>query len=417
MQLGKLTKSLSTATCALLGATQASASEPWQVDSAVMVYSETDRVSTVEPSIYAKKTLDDDSIVSVYAVADSLTGASPNGATPSDQIQSFTSPSGQDGYRAEAGEKPLDDSFKDTRVQLGISWDRPLGDDMRYNIGFNGSAERDYVSAAVSAGIMKSFNNKNTQISVAGSLAFDTIEPEGEMPVPLSLLNQPSGGSVQQRTSSDDKQVVDLIFGLSQVINRRTNMQFNIGLSESDGYHNDAYKIVSIVDANGRPENYLYENRPDSRSKQFVYWQTQWFSYWQDSVTFSYRFTDDDWGVTSNTFDFRYRWNVNDKLYIQPRFRLYQQQAADFYRHSIQSSELTPEYVSADQRLAKFDATTLGVKVGYRLRNNEQVSFRIESYSQDGDKNPSDAIGIQNQYDLFSGVEAVIAQVSYSFLW
>jgi len=58
------------------------------------------------------------------------TGASPNGATPSDQVQTFTSPSGKGSMDAEAGKQLLDDTFKDTRIavyQLSAPIDRKLG--------------------------------------------------------------------------------------------------------------------------------------------------------------------------------------------------------------------------------------------------------------------------------------------------
>lgn len=94
----------------------------WETEVAILGYSEVDRVTTIEPVISTSKTFDDNSVVSFRLVVDALTGASPNGAAPSDQIQTFTRPSGSGSYQASAGETPLDDTFHDTRVSLSGSY-------------------------------------------------------------------------------------------------------------------------------------------------------------------------------------------------------------------------------------------------------------------------------------------------------
>ena len=48
--------------------------------------------------------------------------------------------------------------------------------------------------------------------------------------------------------SSDSRNIIDLLFGVTQVIDRSSLFQVNLTLSESDGYMTDPYKIVSLVD-------------------------------------------------------------------------------------------------------------------------------------------------------------------------
>jgi len=85
MQLSrkKVAGLLSAATCSLLGSAAQADETPWNVDSAVLYYSETDRVMAIEPVISATKDLGDDASVSMKLVLDSLTGASASGAVPS----------------------------------------------------------------------------------------------------------------------------------------------------------------------------------------------------------------------------------------------------------------------------------------------------------------------------------------------
>ena len=415
---GKITGALASATCALLGTQAATAAETghdgWKVDTALLYYSEKDRVDAVEPTIKAQKTFEGDRKLNLNLVVDTLTGASPNGAAPTDVVQTFTRPSGNGSYTIAPGDIPLDDTFHDTRVQVGASWEAPIDRVTRYNVGTNISKEFDYSSIGISGGLSRDFNKKNTTLSLGLSLAADTLEPEGGIPTPLASMA--AEDTPQPRDDdSDTKNVTDIVFGITQVINPRMLMQFNLSVSQADGYLNDPFKIVSIVDVDGRPLDYIYENRPDSRTKQSFFWSTKYHLERGDTVDFSYRYMTDDWGINSHTLDFHYRWNMSDVMYLQPHLRLYQQTEADFYRHSLADSEPVPDEVSADYRLAEFDATTIGVKFGYKLADDREFNVRLESYQQRGDTSPSDAIGVQKNYDMFPDLDAMILQVGYSF--
>jgi len=415
---------LTSAACTLLGTqsalamdNQADREHGWKIDAAVLSYSEADRVDANEVNVRAQKTFEDESKLNLNIVMDTLTGASPNGAAPSDQTQTFTRPSGNGSYDIQAGEIPLDDTFRDTRAQIGVAWEAPINRLMRYRIGTNISSEFDYESISVNGGLSRDFNKKNTTLSLGGSFASDTLNPKGDIPIAKASM-APATTTQPREGTSESKQVTDLVFGITQIINARTLMQFNIGISQSDGYLNDPFKIVSVVDTNGRPVDYIYESRPDSRTKTSFYWDTKHHFSWEDTIDIAYRYMADDWGITSHTVDLHYRWNITDQWYTEPHLRYYQQSGADFYRHSVSDGEAVvtnDEDLSADYRLADFDATTLGLKVAYRMANDSELNMRLESYQQMGDTQPSDAIGVQKNYDMFPDLDAIILQVGYTF--
>ena len=427
MQLKKKTRikgTLTSATCVLLGTQMAHGAENqddkdhgWRIDTAVLSYSEADRVDANEVNVRAQKTFDDDSKLNLNFLIDTLTGATPNGAAPSDQTQTFTRPSGDGSYDIQAGETPLDDTFHDTRVQIGVAWEAPINRLMRYNIGTNISNEFDYQSISVNGGLSRDFNKKNTTLSLGGAFASDTLNPKGG--IPITKASMAAATTPQPRDgASENKEVLDLVFGITQIINARTLMQFNLGISQSNGYLNDPYKIVSVVDINGRPVDYIYESRPDSRTKTSFYWDTKHHFNWEDTIDISYRYMTDDWGITSHTVDLRYRWNINDQWYTEPHLRYYQQSAADFYRHSVSVGEAVvtnDDGLSADVRLAEFDASTIGVKVAYKMTSDSELNMRLESYQQMGDTSPADAVGVQKNYDMFPNLDAIFLQVGYTF--
>jgi hypothetical protein len=216
--------------------------------------------------------------------------------------------------------------------------------------------------------------------------------------------------------------MVDVMFGVTQIVNRYTLMQLNYSHGFIQGYLTDPYKIVSVVDSvTGEPALtptttdgiYLNEKRPDSRDTNSIYWKTV-VNIFGDVLRISYRYFWDDWGIKSNTIDVKYRFDLWNKFYIQPHYRYYTQTAADFYHHSLRDDEPTPDYASADFRLAEFTGKTVGIKMGIDFDNSTKFDVRFEKYTQSGDAHPDDAIGIQNNYDLYPTLKATVFQISFS---
>lgn len=416
MQLKNIRATLAVASCTLLGTAPAFAQEKtdgffdnWKLKGGLLFYNESDgRVTAIEPVIAAQKDFADERILNLKFVADVLTGASANGAVPSDTVQVFTTPSGNSTYEAQAGEVPLDDTFKDTRLALSGDWSQPLGSDKKWLFGGNVSAEHDYVSAGLNSALAWDVNEKNTTFSLGGAVAFDSINPEGEIPLGLSDMSQRL-----RSDSSDTKTTVDLLLGVTQVLGKKTLLQFNYSLSNASGYLTDPYKVVSVVDAStGRPLQQLYESRPDSRTKHALYWQLK-HQFERDIVDVSYRYMFDDWDIQSHTIDLKYRWKFAEDQYLEPQLRYYTQDQADFYKRFMVEGDALPEHVSADYRLGNLDTVTLGLKYGTRLWGH-QASVRLSYYQQSNDSQET-PFGILSQYDLNPDVNAVMATFEYNF--
>lgn len=420
---------LAAATCALLGQAaprdvkaQELEQAPWDVDTSMLIYSESDgRVRDVSLNAIARKELREESFLNLTLALDTLTGASPSGAVPSTVPQTFTRPSGDASYTIAAREQPLDDTFQDTRTALSASWQWPVTRLTLLDVGASLSDEYDYTHTGVNARIAHDFNDRNTTLSFGLALGNDTIDPVGGRPVPLApMLGE---GNATNKRGDESKDVTDFLIGVTQVLNRRTLLQLNYSLSQSDGYLTDPYKVLSVVDpitglpAAGPPGSglfrYLYESRPDTRDKQ------SFFALLKRDVggnvlEGSYRFMTDDWGVDSHTFDIRYRFNMSEGRYLQPHVRFYQQTAADFYRTVLFTGEPVPAFATADYRLGELDAITVGLKYGHDAPRGEW-SARIEWYTQTGDPDPAARVGALAGLDLYPDLNALIAQFSYRF--
>lgn len=420
---------LTLATCSLLASGTAAAAgkdaDAWDVDSAVLFYSEKDRVDVIEPAFTARKDLGDEEYVTVHGTLDTMTGASPNGATITDQVQTFTGASGSKSYTVDANALPTV-KFNDTRLALGIDWEKPGSRTTRDITGANLSAESDYLSVGGSLTRLWDADNRLTTWTAGVGGSLDFVAPNGGAPTELQKLSTVStsgggddgegedheGGGEGGGLNGETKLTLDTVFGVTQVLSPRSLLQLNYSFSYRNGYLNDPYKLVSLIDSAGATVDYLYESRPGNRLANILY--LKWVYHLPaDVFRVSYRYFTDDWGIQSTTVDVNYRFELGRGFFFSPYGRKYTQTAADFYRHSLPAAEPIPSHVSADYRLAEMDSITTGLKLGRAPDENTEWSLTVERMVQTGTHHPADAIGIQQNFDLYPDLDAAIIELNY----
>jgi hypothetical protein len=422
---------LAAATCALLGtavsapvAAQEEASR-WSFDYTLLYYGESDdRVQDVSAAVAAQRDFGDERKFSATLTADTLTGASASGAIALDRPQTFTSPSGDAVYTTDAGAVPLDDTFLDTRFALNASWTQPLARLYTFSAGLGFSTEYDYTHLGANLSLSRDFNKRNTSLNVGAAWSQDELDPVGGRPIPLSQMLD-VGDKSNKRDGSESKDVLDLLLGFTQILNRTTVLRVNYSYSDSSGYLNDPYKLLSVVDplsgdtlarvpvGPGPDGIYVYESRPDSRAKQSLYVEMK-HAFATPVLHVAYRYMTDDWGIDSNTAEVRLRWPLGAG-YVEPQLRYYMQSAADFYRASLIGGAAPPRYASADFRLGDFDATTVGIKYGHDTASGNQWSIRAEYYQQTGSVPREQIVGNQAGREQYPDLSAVIVQFGYRF--
>ncbi len=414
------------AACSVLGVAGAPA-HATEVSTGALAYVEPGRVKVFELLADGTHEFTNGNLGNFRFVFDALTGASANGAVPSKKAQTFTSPSGGSGYVILPGETPLDMSFKDTRIAGSGGLTLPWGRLTKATFGAYTSFERDYTSLGVNGALSHDLFQRNTTITLRGSHFADSVRPMNGVPDPLTpmVAATPHGGGDDKSFASGgsaSKGVTDLGVGLTQVVTRRTLLALNYTGTNVSGYQTDPYKILSVVDATtgapmpgtATPELDLYEKRPEHRSKHVAAAELIQ-NLGRDILMLSYRWYDDDWGITSKTTEVSYRLNFQPDRYLQPNLRWYHQSAADFYRRYLVDGQALPDFASADYRLGEMDAVSLGLKYGTKLESGNDLTLRLEYYKQSGDHAPADAIGDLRTMDLFPTVDAWIANVGLTF--
>lgn len=431
MKHKKIAAGLAAATSTLLGASPPNAigaENDWDVSSSVFFYSEEDnRVNDISAKAIIKRELDEENSLSVNAQVDTLSGASPNGAIPTNSIQTFSRPSGKDQYTTGANKTPLDDTFHDTRAALSGGWTRQNSRLLSSTLGGSVSKEFDYLHLGLNGSVARESDDRNTTLSAGLALSFDNYSPVGGAPTPLAQMTFLEDSQERKDESKNsgintDKTITDVVLGVSQVLNRRAIAQLNYSFSYADGYLNDPYKVLSVVDGTSGElltstdltgGRYLFEKRPDKRTSHNLFGKVK-VHLDEDIVDLSYRYHTDDWEIDSHTLDFHYRYMLSGGKYLEPHLRYYKQSAAKFHEYFLVDGE-TPEFASADYRLAEFSATTIGLKIGKELKKNRSVSARLEYYQASGTDKPDEAIGVLKEQDLYPEVRAWIFQANYSF--
>lgn len=395
-------------------------SEPWIVDLGVMNYIEQDRNTGLEFIARGTRELDDGGALSLGAELDVITGATPNGATSSNVPQTFTMSSGVGSYNVDANELPVDDTHMDTRLGLKAAVTDPLSNGLIVDCNALISMEFDYLAVAAGGNLSWDINRKNTTLVTGINLEYNRVHPVGNTPIPFATM-QPPGQQQPRGVSSKTKTGEEFSIGINQVIDRHSLVQIRLTTSHFSGYLTDPYKLLSIVDNEhpatlGATQGYVFEHRPDSRTMKSLYLAYK-YAYQPGVLDVSYRLFDDSWDIRSRTFDVAFKFYLHNRFFLRPNLRFYHQDQAFFYRHSLTSDESLPAFASADFRLAEFDATTLGLEIGKDLAFDRKHSITLEYYTQQGDSHPQDAVGVQQQQDLYPQLKTLVLKYVYSLKW
>lgn len=419
MQLGEpnrrptsIRAKLGAAACALLAssapARAADVQPANQLDAANLLYGEAQRVTVVEPTARFSHLFDDGQSLYGDLTLDAITGASPSGAVPTGRVQTITTASGRVVTRA-ADQIPTN-SFSDTRFAVGAGWVRPFWL-LTPTLELRFSTEKDYQSLGGSGKVAFDLPDKLTTLTAGGGYDEDTVSPQGGI---TEGLADPAADSTRI-ASNKPKHVASGLFGVSRVLTRRWLVGLTGTYTSESGYLTEPYKLLSVVDpVTGLPVSEVTEKRPSSRTRTSVLASSA-YDFDQDVLYLSYRYYWDDWHIDSHTVDLKYRYAIGGIFtYLEPHLRYYDQTAADFFRFGLIEGEPLPDFATSDYRLGPLTSITAGATVGVHIPSLKgDWTVRAEYIGQFGDGHPSDAVGVQRQYDLYPAMNIGTLVIGY----
>lgn len=195
------------------------------------------------------------------------------------------------------------------------------------NIGY--SEEDDYRASYIGLNGERHFNNNLTTLALALSYSDDDI-----FPTDAPLFN---------RVISADKSSTSLFLSVSQILNPVSTLQSALSITKQSGYLSDPYKLRDV--------------RPEQKTQ--LAWSNSYrhFFIGADAAGhINYRYYQDDFGVSSHTFDLAWHQNLGDDFRLVPTLRYYNQSAADFFTNVDNFLSPLGEHQSSDYRLSAFGA-------------------------------------------------------------
>jgi hypothetical protein len=326
-----------------------------------------------------EQTLGTEAKLKITGVIDAISGATPTGE-PADPA---------------TGRVPLT-QLHDRRKAWTADFSRQFG---RTNVavGAANSRESDYVSTAYTLNTLTDFNGKNTTLLAGISTTDDDVKV---------FYQAPRAG----------KRSLDLIVGVTQLLDEKTTLVLNASYGSASGYLSDPYKIIrkntELLPGIFLPLTFA-ENRPDEREKWIAFASINHaVTEWKGAVEASYRLYHDTFGVTSHTLAATWLQRLGEEVVLAPSVRFYRQSAADFYRLSLDGTSITPgtmpnpagPFFSADYRLAEFDSWTWGVKLVWTPKPAFQADLAWEAYEMNGRDGMTSASAFPRAKMLTAGV-------------
>jgi Protein of unknown function (DUF3570) len=302
--------------------------------------------------------------------------------------------------------------------KLSYDWDNA-----QVSVGGGISIEDDYESRFGNLGARWDFNQKRTSVNLGLSYtnsqtsaildhdAEPYIEGDGYFSKQVTEPTNDNQGFVLEGTRQDWAATA----GISHAFSQDTLLAADVGYTRSTGYQSNPYKLTEVIFVNPddfqlgdlvRP-NYVggfLERRPEVRNQWGVGGRAvQYIEPLGAALHFDYKFSADDWGIKTHTFEADWVQPVGSGWTVTPRIRYSSQDAADFYApylvtdqaysKDVKDSEGNPVSMGTDGKeyseVFDFDTSTLVFKDAQGNIKPDAVEVTAKTIPYDPKKLPA----------------------------
>lgn len=331
----------------------------------------TDATGTIIVSI----PLNEDDVLTIDAGVSAYTSASSSNVGP------FDGNSAADPFVASSGASSADTWANFTTSYSHTSDDR----NQIWSALASVSAEYDYFSIGFGGSFTKLFNERNTELSIKGSVYLDSwtaiyptelrsFAPTGNGLANGFFLDNTITGNVDYSPiftpfENENRNSYNLGFGFSQILHKNVQSFLSLDLVQQQGLLSTPFQRVYFADvADSFIENFqladAVEQLPDSRFKIALGGRLHWYLSDRFVLRTFYRYYSDNWGLNSHTANIELPIKLTDKFTVYPSFRYYQQTAANYFR-PYETALSTEEFYTSDFDLSKYVANQFGMGVSY----------------------------------------------------
>lgn len=212
-----------------------------------------------------------------------------------------------------------------------------------YTLGV--SSEYDYRSLSLGGSWTRSFAEDNFTFSIT----------------PQLFLDQAKDYDLSRSKESDFKgrTIWSMDIAGAQLLSPKDIIQFGYTHIQMNGMMNSIAGTVRVDSEPNDPFGRQSERMPSKRVRHALY--TKWLHSLSETSAFhlSYRYYQDDWDLQAHTLEFGPRWSfAEDKYFLMPTLRYYQQTAVDFYSPRFANSQGN---MTSDSDLEKFTSIRYGM--------------------------------------------------------
>lgn len=237
--------------------------------------------------------------------------------------------------------------YKEERTQYGLGFEYLRGK-VTYAASFSNSKENDYDADTASFSISQDMFGDLTTVQLSFSRGKDDVTRRGDPTFAQKVDRHIYGVDV------------------SQIVSKKLILGGSWETTTEEGFLNNPYRRVRFVDAVPQGYSYEFERYPRTRTGNALSLRGRYYLHYRAALQGDYRWYNDTWGITANTFEISYTQPIDDRLMLDVHFRFYMQNSADFY------SDLFPRanfqnFLARDKELAKMDSQTLGFGLGYEF--------------------------------------------------
>nr|WP_299342647.1 DUF3570 domain-containing protein [Allomuricauda sp.] len=367
----------------------------------------TEELTDVTSTLVLRMPLNDNDILTVDVGLSAYTSASSSNVNPLDGGNLNTSP-----FDASSGE-----SRRDLLAYINPSYQHS-SDDRNTIWSANGyfSNEYDYVSVGFGGSYTKLFNEKNTEVTVAGNVFLDKWNAIYPIELREGFFDDRITGNGTYAPSftvfdNESRNSYSISLTLSQILGKRLQGAVFTDLVLQDGLLSTPFQRVYFGDF----EDFFIddfqladdvERLPDSRFKLPIGGRLNYFLNDFLVLRSYYRFYWDDWGIVSHTASLETAVKLSDKFTVYPTYRYYNQTAADYF-FAKEEALSTFEFYTSDYDLSNYDAHQYGMGIQYKdiFANTKLLTFGLKT------------IDLRfNQYDRSDGLNAFIVTLGTTFV-
>lgn len=319
--------------------------------------------------------LNDDDVLTIDAGVSAYTSASSSNVDPFDGNREA------DPFVASSGA-----SSNDVWTNLTASYSHTSDDrNQMWSALASVSSEYDYFSVGFGGSYTRLFNERNTEISINGTVYLDSwnaiypfelrpFAPNGNglnngFFMDNTITGNPNYNPQFTPFENENRNSYNLGFGFSQILHKKVQGSLSLDFVQQQGLLSTPFQRVYFADiADSFIDNFqladAVEQLPDTRFKIALGGRLNWFLSDRFVLRTYYRYYNDTWGIASHTANFELPIKLTNNFTIYPSYRYYRQSAADYFR-PYETALSTEEFYTSDYDLSEYVANQIGLGVSY----------------------------------------------------